>query len=145
MTAYTAPLDDMRFVLYEVFDADNCSPNCRATRSMGQTWSTPCSRKRASSANRAAAAQPLRRRGGLPLRERRRPHAEGLQGSLRGSPGRLDRAAPAIPNTAARACRKWSTSLVEEMICSANLSFGMYPGLSPRRLQRAARCTAPRS
>ena len=31
---------------------------------------------------------------------------------------------------AGRACRRRRTLLVEEMICSANLSFGMYPGLT---------------
>ena len=55
----------------------------------------------------------------------------GLQGGLQGVRRRrlgLARRRPGI--SAARACRQLVNIMVEEMICSTNLSFGMYPGLS---------------
>ncbi len=44
--------------------------------------------------------------------------------------GRLDGDRERSRRTAARACRRASNKLVEEMICSANLAFSLYPGLT---------------
>ena len=85
---------------------------CRATRRRRADLIDPVLEEAAKLCReRAAAAQPRGRRGGLRLRERRRAHAHGLQGGLR----RLRRAAagrgsPPIPPMAARACPRPSSS-----------------------------------
>ena len=108
-------------------------PSCRATPTRRRDLvDAGAGRSRRSSAENEL--QPLNRSGdeeGCHYENGVVPHAEGLQGSLRQvHRGRLDRRCPAIRNTAARACRKVINFAVEEMICSANLSFGMYPGLT---------------
>ena len=143
MPIYKAPLRDMRFVLYELL-APIAWPSCPAMRKRRPTSSTRA-RRAASFCRGAAAAQPQRRRGGLPLRERRGAHAraasseayrrrsaEGGWTSLAADP---DYGGQGLPQIARHVC-------VEEMICSANLSFGMYPGPHPAAPTSRSRCTA---
>ena len=111
MYGYRAPLRDMRFVLHELLAGE---PVSRAARLRGRH--ARADRQRAGAGGeagreRAGAAQPHRRRGGLQLRERRRAHAARLQGGLCHLPRRrLDRRRCRRRSGAARACRGCSTS-----------------------------------
>ena len=122
--------------------AATISPACPASRiSRRDTRSTPCWRRPPRSASEVLL--PLNRSGdeeGCHFENGVVRTPEGLQGGLRAVPrGRLDRARLPIRNMAARACRKRSNTLVEEMICSANLSFGLYPGLTHGAYRALAR------
>ena len=92
MAVYKAPLKDIHFVLNEVLDVSSLSklPGYRGRHARHDPGDPRGSGQ--ALRERAVPAQSLGRRGGLHLRERRRAHAQGLQGRLRQVPrGRLDR------------------------------------------------------
>ena len=104
MPIYKAPLDDVRFVLNELFDIGELT-RFPATRSMLDLIDAVLGEAAKVCENVLQPPEPQRRRGGLPAGERRGHHAQGLQGSLRRLPrGRLDRLA-CTPTTAGRGCR----------------------------------------
>ena len=111
MTGYRAPLRDMRFVLHELLEVE------RRAELPGYEDATRRPDRRGARGGRevlrerAVPAQPLRRRGGLRLRERRGAHARGLQGGLRaGSSRAAGPGSPPIRRRAARACPRRSSS-----------------------------------
>ncbi len=147
MQTYTAPA--ARHALRAARAARHArrSPACRASRS-----SRPSSdRQRAGGGGQArprgaAADQRQRRRRRLPARERRGAHAGGLPRGLRQFREGGWTALARRPGTmAARACPRAVNKLVEEMICAANISFSLYPGLTHGAYQRARGPCARRS
>ena len=99
MATYKAPLRDMRFVLHELLDVDALAklPGYEeATRDLVEAMLEEAAKL---CENVLLPLNRSRRRGRLPLRERRRAHAQGLQGGLQALPRRrLDRRSPARPD-----------------------------------------------
>ena len=128
---YSAPLRDMRFVLNELLDVgeiatlpgyEDATPD--VIDAMIEEGAKLCENT----------LLPLNRPGGrgrLPLRERRGAHAPGLQGGVQDLRRcRLDRGSRCRRTTAARGLPQTISMVFDEMVCSTNLAFGVYPLLS---------------
>lgn len=130
MPSYQAPLRDMRFVLYELmngqqlaslpgyeeFTPELVDPILDEAAKMCQEVLHPI--------NRSGDEEGCRLENGVVytptgFKEAYRQFCEGGWTSIACDPAFGGQGVPKMVNT-----------LVEEMICSANLSFGMYPGLS---------------
>lgn len=130
MPSYQAPLRDMRFVLYELFDGEGVSalpgledftpdlidPVLEEAAKVCQDVLAPL--------NRSGDEEGCLLENGVVrtpsgFKEAYALFRDGGWTSLSCDPDYGGQGAPKLVNT-----------LVEEMICSANLSFGMYPGLS---------------
>ena len=139
MQTYKAPLRDMRFVLHELHD----SAALTQLRGLGGRLAG-ADRQHPGRSGKLAEEVLLptnaqRRRGRLRAGERRRAHAEGLQGGLSTRSARA--AGPrssADPEYGGQGLPESLNKLVEEMICSANLSFSLYPGLTHGAYQAIA-------
>ncbi len=130
MPTYKAPLRDMRFVLYELYDGEKLTA-LPGYEEFSRDLIDPILDEAAKICEEVL--QPLNRSGdeeGCTLengvvrtpkgfKEAYRQFREGGWTGIACSPEFGGQGAPKIVN-----------SLVEEMICSSNLSFGMYPGLS---------------
>ena len=136
MLTYKAPLRDIRFVLYELLGAGDLAQLPGFGEASPDLVDAVLGEAAKFCESSAAAAQSGRRSRGLPLRERRRPHADRIQGGLRApSPTAAGPGLPAIRRMAAKACRRPLNFVVVEMICATNVAFGTYPGLSRHAYQ----------
>lgn len=130
MPSYKAPLRDMRFVLYELMNGD-AIPNLKGYEDFTRDLVDPVLEEAAKMCEEVL--QPINRSGdeeGCRLengvvytpkgfKEAYTKFREGGWTSIACNPAYGGQGMPKIVNT-----------IVEEMICSSNLSFGMYPGLS---------------
>ena len=140
MPAYKAPLRDMRFVLYELLGGDDLTslPGyedfSRDTIDAVLEEAAKFCEQVLQPINRSGDEEGCHFENGVVrtpkgFKEAYDTFREGGWTSIACDPAYGGQGLPAAVNT-----------LVEEMICSANLSFGLYPGLIARRLCR--RCTA---
>ena len=130
MATYTAPLRDMRFVLYELLPFDRLRElpgfeeiDHAVADSVLEGAATIC-QEVLFPLNRSGDEEGCRLENGVVrtpagFREAYRTYVEGGWPTLYCDPAYGGQGLPKILNT-----------MVEEMICAANLSFGMYPGLS---------------
>jgi len=130
MPTYKAPLRDMRFVLYELMDGENIT-SLKGYEDFTRDLIDPVLEEAAKICEEVL--QPINRSGdeeGCRLengvvytpkgfKEAYKQFREGGWTSIACDPQYGGQGLPKIVNT-----------IVEEMICSSNLSFGMYPGLS---------------
>ncbi len=130
MPSYQAPLRDMRFCLYDVFDGDQLS-SWPGYEDFGRDLIDPVLDEAAKLCEEVL--HPLNRSGDEEgctfdngevrtpkgFREAYALFRDGGWTSIACDPEYGGQGLPAVVNT-----------LIEEMICSSNLSFGMYPGLS---------------
>ena len=142
MQIYKAPLRDMRFVLHELLDDDGFGGLPGYEEFTPDLIDAVLEEAAKLCAGGAAAAEPHRRRGRLHARERRRPHAQGLQGSLRPVPRRRLGALAADPEYGGQGLPETVNKLVEEMICAANLVVRPLSGPDPRRLPPRSKAMA---
>ena len=131
MPTYTAPLDDIRFVLFDLLEGGQRWRSCRALPMRRRTWSRRCWRKPAKFAadelqpiNHSGDEEGCRYENGTVTTPKgfKEAYAKFVEG---GWPG-----LPCDPEYGGQGLPKALNFAVEEMIGSANLSFGMYPGLS---------------
>ena len=134
MTAYSPPLDDIRFVLRHLVDLEGLG------RLPGLEAATPdlvdqiLDEAGRFAVDDAGAAQPHRRSPGRASRERRRAHARGLQGRLSEvRRRRLELGCNCPRSGAARACPGRVATAVWEMWNGANLAFCLCPMLTQAR------------
>ena len=140
MPIYKAPLDDVRFVLNELFDVGELDPAARPRGAYPRPGRRRARRGGQDSRTGAPAAQPQRRRGGLPARERRghaRPRA-----SRKPTPPSARAAGPGSacdPDYGGQGLPHTVQFVLQEFICSANLGFELYPASATAP---TTRCTA---
>ncbi len=131
MPIYRAPVDDYRFLLNEVLELEKqrdlpgfADLDAALVDDILGNAGKFCEEV-------LAAAEPVRRRGRLSLRERRGHHAQGIQRRLQGLlRGRLGRAWARPKKPAAPGMPPIITMAVSEMGMSANQSLAMYPMLT---------------
>ena len=111
MQTYKAPLRDMRFVLQEMYGTQELTEKLGFEDASEDLCDTILEEAAKVCRGGAAAAERQRRPRRLPLRERRRAHAEGLSAKPTTSFAKVV-GPPSMPtrNTAARACPSRSPS-----------------------------------
>ena len=132
MPVYKAPVEDVMFLLNDVFPIERHNNLPGFADATPDTVEAILAEGAKLCEEVFAPLNLLGRPGGLhPQPGRLGHHAEGLQGGLRGLCGRrLDGPVGAGGISAGRACPRPSTPIMQEFVSSANLALGMYPGLT---------------
>jgi butyryl-CoA dehydrogenase len=131
MTVYTAPLEEMRFVLYDLLEADKALPALPGHEEHGRELIDAVLEEAAKLCeeqllplNRSGDEEGCTYENGVVRTPKGFKEAYGLfaQGGWTGLACAREHGGQDLPKTV--------NLLIEEMVCSANISFGTYPALS---------------
>ncbi|GIT47724.1 MAG: hypothetical protein Ct9H300mP13_5200 [Gammaproteobacteria bacterium] len=132
MASYSAPLRDMRFVYHELFDSSDISALPGFEEATPDLIDTVLKRRLKSvKTNFSRLIAVVMRKAVATTGEERSQHPAVCASATVPTPKRAGLDYPMTHNTGAqRALSRCISTLLEEMVCSSNISFGTYVGLT---------------